>query len=240
MRAPTLLLDAANRARCRRQAPARPSVLGEGEESTRCQRGAKRKIDRFASLREEATVSPPLSYSIDPRNRPLRKRPSKPGSVPSRMRRESWLAKHLAGGVVASGVLAADRLGDQIRLAPKMLVEGDGDLVGAQEGPPEVEPLVGNGRQDVAEARLDRVVLPNGHWNSVTEGRSVSDCPGADARPGSPVAAPGRSPARRATGRTAAGAPWARGRALDGMFELFRDGDIDFKVASADDDPDVV
>ena len=94
---------------------------------------------------EEVTVSPRLSYSRDSRNRPLRKRPSMPDSVPLRMRRESWLAKILGEGVIASGGLSADRLGDEIRLARIALVEGDGDLVGAEEGAAEVMPLVRNG-----------------------------------------------------------------------------------------------
>ena len=49
-----------------------------------------------ALLSEEVTVSPRLSYSRHSRNRPLRKRPSMPDSVPLRMRRESWLAKYSA------------------------------------------------------------------------------------------------------------------------------------------------
>ena len=65
----------------------------------------------------------------------------------------------LGQGVMASGVLAADRLGDRVRHAPKPLVEGDGDLVGPDEGSPEVVVLVGHGRQDFANARLDRMVL---------------------------------------------------------------------------------
>ena len=43
-------------------------------------------------------------------------------------------------GVMAPGVLAADRLGDESRCVRIPLIERDGDLVGAEEGAPEVMP----------------------------------------------------------------------------------------------------
>ena len=43
-------------------------------------------------------------------------------------------------GVMAPGVLAADRLGDETRCVRIPLIERDGDLVGAEEGAPEVMP----------------------------------------------------------------------------------------------------
>ena len=63
MRVLPLALEAANRARCRRQAPARPLYLaGQPGNLGPRQREASRKIDRFAWPSEEVTVSPPLSF----------------------------------------------------------------------------------------------------------------------------------------------------------------------------------
>ena len=94
---------------------------------------------------------------------------------------------------MASGGLSADRLGDEIRLARITLVEGDGDLVGAEEGVPEVMPLVRNGSQDFADARFNGLVLPNGHIE-LRQGKA-DQCRaggGAGPRPGSPVVGLGR------------------------------------------------
>ena len=64
---------------------------------------------------------------------------------------------------MAPGVAATDRLGDATRCVRIPLIERDGDLVGAEEGAPEVMPGLGNGRQDFTDAALDGVVLPDGH-----------------------------------------------------------------------------
>ena len=66
--------------------------------------------------------------------------PSIRGSVPPR----ELVGEVLGQEVMVSGVLAVDRLADDSRRTWMSLPEGDGDLVGGDEGPPEVVPVIGN------------------------------------------------------------------------------------------------